>query len=192
MLKSITSILTILLVISFTNAQTQVEVVNSKIVASIITPTIKEIKIDENDLIKSLNETIINTVHNDKNQKDITCLAKNVFYEARNQPIKGKIAVAYVPLTRAHHDDVCKIINKKNTRGCQFTWICVKSKHKSNVIEDKAWREAMIIAYISYNAMVEDPTLGATYYYNPKKAHPAWAKTKKVVVKIGDHIFLKD
>lgn len=146
------------------------------------------------DIIQSIDEKSID-VHN----KDIMCLARNVFYEARNQPILGKIAVAYIPVNRAVSTlkSLCSIIQKKSKNVCQFTWVCHKKVNTK--FEAAAWSMSLKIAHATYNRLVVDPTDGAKFYYNPKKAHPHWAKFKNVIQTlytvngfIGDHIFLKD
>jgi len=45
----------------------------------------------------------------------ITCLALNIYYEARNQPISGQVAVAHVVLTRVA--DSRMILAKSLKRG---------------------------------------------------------------------------
>ena len=43
-----------------------------------------------------------NTVEDKTVNRDLTCLALNVYYEARGEPDKGKRAVAKVTLNRVH------------------------------------------------------------------------------------------
>jgi len=49
----------------------------------------------------------------DENGENI-CLAKNIYFEAGNQPLAGKVAVAQVVLNRMEHsaypEDVCGVI----------------------------------------------------------------------------------
>ena len=49
----------------------------------------------------------------------ITCLAQNIYFEARDQPTVGQMAVAYVVLNRVHHpawpDTVCAVIREGPT-----------------------------------------------------------------------------
>jgi spore germination cell wall hydrolase CwlJ-like protein len=146
------------------------------------------------DIIQSIDEKSID-VHN----KDIMCLAKDIFYEARDQSIIGKVAVAYVPVNRSISSlkSLCSIIQKKSNHVCQFTWVChKKSNTKSEAV---AWSLSLKIAHAVYNRLVDDPTNGAKFYYNPRKAHSHWAKFKNAVQTlyaingfIGDHVFLKD
>ena len=43
----------------------------------------------------------------------MACLAQNIYFEARDQPTVGQMAVAYVVLNRVHHpawpDTVCEV-----------------------------------------------------------------------------------
>ena len=144
--------------------------------------------------IKTTNETVSEIIKKSENKKEIECLAKNIFHEARNQPQIGKVAVAYVVLSRAADNEttICKTVYQKH----QFSWVGHVKNRKHNIIEDKAWKEALSIAYLTINHNVKDPTNGAKFYYNPKTAHPHWAKALKTIKTeytqtgfIGDHLF---
>ena len=67
-------------------------------------------------------------------KKQLTCLAKNIYFEARNEPFAGQFAVALVTLNRVSDttfpDTICKVVNQgihtadgfpKRDR-CQFSW----------------------------------------------------------------------
>lgn len=49
--------------------------------------------------------------------KDHECLAKNIFYEAANEPLEGKVAVGIVTLNRSRNDrfpsSICGVVNQK-------------------------------------------------------------------------------
>ena len=111
-----------------------------------------------------------------------TCLAKVVYYEARNQPVEGQIAVAKVALNRAESepwpDSACAVINQKN----QFSW----TNQSLPEPEGPAWEKAKYIASIVYDE--PDPTRGATHFH-ATYVNPKWAKKLKRTVIIGDHIF---
>jgi len=69
-------------------------------------------------------------------KKQLTCLAKNIYFEARNEPFAGQFAVALVTLNRvndtAFPDTICKVVYQgiHTTDGfpkrdrCQFSWYC--------------------------------------------------------------------
>jgi spore germination cell wall hydrolase CwlJ-like protein len=153
------------------------------------------------EIVDAINQNIATVISKSKDKKEIECLANNVFYESRNQSVIGKIAVAHVTLNRSKDQDrtICKIVYQKSKNGCQFSWVCGGKKSDKNIIEAKAWKEALAVSYAAFTGLVEDPTDGATFYYNPKRAHPHWAKHKKIVKTsytkngyIGEHLFLRD
>ena len=78
-------------------------------------------------------------------KKDLECLAKNIYFEARGESHKGKIAVAQVTLNRVIHSSefnktICGVVYQKD----QFSWT---SNHKNLFIKDNYhWQEAKHIA----------------------------------------------
>ena len=61
----------------------------------------------------------------------ITCLALNVYHEARNEPMNGMYAVASVVINRVQDDrwpnNVCAVVKdgyRKDSVKCQFSWYC--------------------------------------------------------------------
>ena len=61
-------------------------------------------------------------------QKQITCLAENIYFEAGHEPIEGKIAVAHVTFNRVlagnYADSICDVVYQKTKSTCQFSWYC--------------------------------------------------------------------
>lgn len=126
---------------------------------------------------------------------DVDCLARNIYFEARNQSTVGKVSVAMVTLNRVassrYPDNVCDVVHqKKNTKECQFAWYC---DGKSDKIENpQAYNDALEIAQkvmYNYDSML-DPTDGALYYHSTKVS-PVWTRSFDRTVKIDDHIFYK-
>ena len=164
--------------------------------------------------------------------KEAKCLADNVYFEAKGQPAIGQSAVAHVTLNRVGRDDypdtICGVVwqkacAKRNAdvkkfarRGCtaQFTWtwdgkpdkIYIYNKHGK--FNEKVYEAYYIAAYEAIMALLgitNDPTNGASHYYNSevlcdykntvKKGdgcHPRWAFKKGFVTvgEIYDHTFL--
>ena len=52
-----------------------------------------------------MGELIINKTYQTvkATKSELLCLAKNIYYEARGEPLQGKIAVAQVTLNRVTH-----------------------------------------------------------------------------------------
>lgn len=127
-----------------------------------------------------------------EDQKQIKCLADNIYYEARNQPKAGKIAVTNVVLNRVEDPrfpkDPCSVIKQKRGKVCQFSWVC--SRKSSSPKDKSAYTSAKEIAeHIYINAdTIRDVTYGSKFYH-AKYVNPKW-KYKRVIT-IGDHIFYR-
>ncbi len=124
---------------------------------------------------------------------DQQCLALNIYFEARGEPLLGKIAVGHVVLNRVANDrfpqQVCRVIRQggaKRLHRCQFSWWCDgRSDRPRNA---KAWSEAMFVAGLIRIGATIDPTSGALWYH---AAHvkPDWSRQFNRQSKIGEHIF---
>ena len=85
----------------------------------------------------------------------ITCLAQNIYFEARDQPTIGQRAVAEVVLNRVHDprwpDTVCEVIREGPTYSwkqdypikhrCQFSWYCDGLSDKPK--DQRAWSKRL-------------------------------------------------
>ena len=132
---------------------------------------------------------------------EVNCLALNIYHEARNQPLVGKLAVAQVTMNRVEHDNfpdnVCAVVmqgfytnNHPIKNKCQFSWWC---DGKSDKPKDKqAWQQAQYLAYQLLDGLFVgiDLVEGATHYH-AIYVKPYWIKKKTMVRKIADHIFYK-
>ena len=143
-------------------------------------------------------------------QREMVCLAENIYFEARNEPIEGMYAVAFVTMNRVHSgsfpNTICDVVKQKtrvksigNSRVvCQFSWYCEpKPKHISqnrlltkdtNQVYNEILRLS-IFFYANYERM-KDPTRGALFYH-ADYVNPRWKNVQKTV-QIGRHIFYQD
>lgn len=127
--------------------------------------------------------------------KELKCLALNIYWEARSEPTLGRFAVAAVTLNRVSHkgfpDTICGVVHQGEERGlhrCQFSWVCDgKPKRPGNA---KAWREAEHIAHTMLFLDLPDPTDGALWYH-ADYVSPGWAKAMARVTQIGRHIYYR-
>jgi len=138
------------------------------------------------------------------------CLAEAIYFEAGNQPLMGKIAVANVILNRVESDTypntVCGVVHdgpvreswKKNgtyypiRHKCQFSYWC-DGRSDQPQLGSITWKDSSKVAdwslmYIP-SAIIE-PVEGATHYH-ATYVNPNWAKAMQKVVQIEDHIFYK-
>ena len=126
-------------------------------------------------------------------EPELDCLALNIYWEARSEPLLGQVAVAAVTLNRvaapAFPDTVCAVVFQGEERGrhlCQFSWRCDgRADEPRNPV---AWAEARRVARLALNDQVTDPTGGALWYH---AAHvlPAWARKMTLRTRIGHHLF---
>lgn len=122
--------------------------------------------------------------------QQITCLAQNIYHEARSETIQGQQAVAFVTINRMlsdkFPDTICKVVHQKN----QFSWYW---DGKSDAIHNYL---AYDIAYVIAENMLEnydayvDTTGGATFYH-ANYVTPYWAASFNYTATIGTHIFYK-
>lgn len=125
----------------------------------------------------------------DENQTD--CLAKNIYFEARNQSFLGQRAVAWVTLNRVkdnkYPESVCEVVWQNG----QFSWT---EDGKSDKPKDKeSWMLAKFVAEIAVQTygQLPDPTDGATMYH-ANYVNPYWSSKFVETTVIDDHIFYKD
>ena len=129
-------------------------------------------------------------------QKQVTCLAENIYFEAAHEPVEGKKAVAFVTINRLQSGNyahtICDVVFQKTNGTCQFSWYCdpaVLSRRLSahNTMLYNEIRELATHMVVNYERM-KDVTKGATYYH-ADYVNPGW--NLKKIDKIGRHIFYK-
>jgi len=128
--------------------------------------------------------------------KQLDCLAKNIYHEAKGEPFEGKVAVAQVTLNRAASgqfpSDICKVVYQKNVIYekvlCQFSWYCdqaTAAKPKNTA----AYKECQIVARQVLLEEFRLPSLNKALYFHATHINPGWKKEK--VATIGGHVFYK-
>lgn len=130
------------------------------------------------------------------------CLAKNVYFEARNQSHVGKIAVAQVVLNRVvdkrYPMSICEVVEQAYTykngfpirHKCQFSWFCDGLSDEPRDVA--AWQDALRMAsdaVLLWNASF-DVTEGSTHYHT-KDVFPKWRKSFTHTTAIDDHLFYR-
>ena len=127
-------------------------------------------------------------------EKNLSCLAINIYKEAANEPFEGKVAVAQVTLNRTKNpnfpDTICDVVYQKNTfMGkvvCQFSWYC-DGTYKGRVVNRQAYDESYKVAKMVYLEDFKLESVKNALYYHADYVNPNWGKKK--VTKIGAHIF---
>jgi spore germination cell wall hydrolase CwlJ-like protein len=130
-------------------------------------------------------------------ERQLACLARNVFYEANGEPMAGQMAVAQVTVNRARSglfpQDLCAVVSQStivggDTRVCQFSWYCDSDLNKARVIKPsessyiaakRVFLEGHQVANIDQDVM--------WFHEDSVKVNPRWPH--KVATKIGNHVF---
>ncbi len=127
-----------------------------------------------------------------------TCLALNIYHEARGEAPSGQMAVAMVTMNRLanpkYPKSVCGVVYQTK----QFSWTGDKILDVPKDLQ--AWGSAKRLAAFVYEKYPRfhrqtrgaiDITRGAVHYYAPKYANPQWAQHKEVTREIGAHRFMR-
>lgn len=143
----------------------------------------------------------------DVGEEQLQCLARNIFFEARDQDLAGQVAVAWVTLNRVdaarYPDTICGVVQqaRRDSAGnpirhqCQFSWYCdgLSDRIPNNPIAQRAWEDAQLIAEVvlldyarGFGSPVEDATM-----YHADYVNPYWTDDYDQVATIGDHIFYR-
>lgn len=120
-------------------------------------------------------------------REQMMCLATAVYHEARGEDAQGMVAVAHNVLNRRRSakfpDSTCGVVHQPH----QYTGI----RHARPDYNSDAWENAVQAAVFAELGVVQDPTNGSLWYYNPDKVRtPEWARGLQGT-KIGNHIFLR-
>ena len=142
-------------------------------------------------LSSNVMDALVKKQVSDSYNKQVDCLAKNIYYESANESYEGKLAVAQVTLNRVNSPkypkDVCAVVYQKTQNTCQFSWTCMAVQ----VIKDKyQWEESLMIAKRALTQPYLHDIIAKSnaLYYHATYVNPEWNKTK-IVARIGNHIF---
>jgi spore germination cell wall hydrolase CwlJ-like protein len=117
--------------------------------------------------------------------REVNCVAEAVYYEARGEPIEGRIAVANVVMNRMRSSGhtACSVIWKAR----QFAWVGVRKP----ITDKEAWSDAVEIAALVYTGLITDQVDGATHFVTRAEAnYLPWFEGYRLGLLIGNHIFL--
>lgn len=128
---------------------------------------------------------------------ELQCLAENIYFEARGEPLAGQYAVAEVTLNRTHARNfprtICAVVHQRR-------WDAVRRRHVADFSwtelgplspeEGPAWRQAMTVASAVYDELAPQIVPDALYYH-ASSVRPDWARSRRAVATIGNHIFYR-
>lgn len=124
----------------------------------------------------------------DVHARNIDCLARNVYYEARGEPAAGQYAVAEVTMNRKASPrfpkTVCEVVYQKEA----FSWT------ELGVLEPPAgdaWRRAVLVAEDVYYQRRPRTLQPNVTHFHATYVRPDWSSEKQRVARIGRHVFYR-
>jgi N-acetylmuramoyl-L-alanine amidase len=128
---------------------------------------------------------------------DLECLAENVYFEARGEPLAGQYAVAEVTLNRAHSRNfphsVCQVVHEMRWDPSRRRFVADFSWTELGPLapeDGAAWRQALAVASAVYDEL-HAPLVPGALFYHATNVRPGWSKGRRVVAIIGNHIFYR-
>tara|TARA_B100000768_G_scaffold153885_1_gene150311 strand:- start:4185 stop:4580 length:396 start_codon:yes stop_codon:yes gene_type:complete len=122
----------------------------------------------------------------------LTCLALNLYFEARSEPLLAQVSVGQVTLNRVSHsrypNTICGVVTQKS----QFSWFSDGLSDKPK--EKAAWGRALALAELMLEKPIKVTCVGKSTHYHADYVRPYWAKAKffKKTCQVGTHIFYKE
>ena len=129
-------------------------------------------------------------------ERQLECMAMNIYREAGYEPFEGKVAVAQVTMNRVAHGefgkDVCGVVYQKNVIMekvvCQFSWAC-DTAARTRPVNAAAYNESYEVAKKVILEGFKLDSLKDALYYHANYVNPKWPLEK--IGSIGNHIFYK-
>ena len=132
-----------------------------------------------------------------RRESDLQCLAENVYFESRGEPVNGQYAVAEVTLNRTRAPNfphtICGVVHEMRWDAgrrryiADFSWTELGAMSPD---DDPAWKRAMAVATAAYDE-TRDPIVPDALFYHSTSVRPGWAKTHTAITTIGNHVFYK-
>jgi len=127
--------------------------------------------------------------------KELECLAKNLYYEAKGEGFDGMMAVGTVTMNRVEDNrfpsTVCAVVYEKSFRNgkrtCQFSWVCqphVTARQKNL----DSYRVAVAIAARILYTGDRLRKVNNALFFHADYVNPRWRNMRHVAT-IGRHIF---
>lgn len=141
---------------------------------------------------------VLNSVHAAKvEQQSLTCLALNVYFEARGEPKAGRYAVAEVTMNRVasprYPASVCGVVYQQNWDTLRKRYVGAFSWTEFETLPEpkgKDWLEARQVAEEVYYRRNE-PKLADALHYHADHIRPSWSRHRARVAQIGNHVFYR-
>ncbi len=128
---------------------------------------------------------------------ELQCLAENVYFEARGEPLAGQYAVAEVTLNRTRAQQfphtICGVVHEtrwdpvRRRHVADFSWTELGALAPE---DGPAWKHALAVANAAYEDLYPQVVPDALYYH-AVSVRPEWSRGRHRVATIGKHIFYR-
>lgn len=119
--------------------------------------------------------------------RNLDCLARNVYYEARGESLAGQYAVAEVTMNRKaspfYPRTVCEVVYQREA----FSWTGLEVLDPP---AGPAWNRAVRVAEDVYYQRRPATMHGVTHFH-ATYVRPDWSKERQRVARIGKHVFYR-
>ena len=129
--------------------------------------------------------------------QELNCLARNVYYEARGEPVAGQYAVAEVTMNRKasarYPQSVCAVVYQKNWDAIRKRYVGAFSWTEFSALPEPRgadWERAWKVAQDVYDGR-HAPDVEGAMYFHATYMKPVWANEKKLVARIGGLAFYR-
>ena len=123
--------------------------------------------------------------------REKACMAQNIYFEARNESLKGKIAVALVTLERVqdrrYPSNVCDVVYESH----QFSWYWDGLPDRPRNIDKYEEIVLIVDAVMDTETALYDFTYDSTHYH-ADYVDPYWNEYMVWKAKIDTHIFYRE
>jgi N-acetylmuramoyl-L-alanine amidase len=129
--------------------------------------------------------------------RELRCLAENVYFEARGEPLDGQYAVAEVTVNRVRSPyfpkTICGVVHDtrwdplRRRFTAHFSWTQMQDRGEP---WGPHWQQAITVATAVINES-HMPVVPDALYYHADRVQPYWANARRTVARIGSHVFYR-
>lgn len=131
---------------------------------------------------------------------DEVILARMIFGEARNCTERERIAVGYTAFNRLRQPTrFGRTLSQVILRPSQYSCFNRNDPNREQLMDpqrydSRSFEECLEVAMRIISGVYEDPTQGATHYFNPRVVRPSWANrmTKIGIIGNSKHEFYRE
>jgi N-acetylmuramoyl-L-alanine amidase len=120
------------------------------------------------------------------NERNLVCLAQNIYHEARGERLLGQIAVVNVTLNRAQRrENICTEVFRRG----QFSWTSRRHRMPSGEV----WDRSLVLAWIALydREIILDVTDNSRYFHSGNSTPRDFRNFTRTVT-IGNHRFYRN